>query len=94
MRVAIRCSVSVTLAPATRSACGRLWPDEVEIAELGPVALVVGGSCQGILDNCILQILVFQKVLGMKADVLLGGLETLGDFKLGKSDRSAFDAQG
>ncbi|MOA36431.1 hypothetical protein D3C78_1579540 [compost metagenome] len=57
--------------------------DQVEVVQLGPVSLAVRGSCQGFLDNCLLQKLpILENVLSVQGHVLLGGLEQLGNFQL------------
>jgi hypothetical protein len=52
-----------------------------------PLMLTVCGSCQGILDSCLGQQLPVRKdVFFMQRDVLLGGLEQLGNFQLAQPD--------
>lgn len=71
--------------------------NEIEAVELDrtldfPLSLNL--NCQGFLDSCLgPQLPVFKDVFGVEGDVLFGGLEQLGDFKLGQPDGLAVDAQ-
>ena len=70
--------------------------NEVEVVELDcalDLTFPLGLNCQGFLDSCLgAHFPILEDVFGMKADVLLGRLEKLSNFDLGKPDRPAFDA--